>query len=176
MVNLANYKHEIETAKEGGGGASKVPSGTYVVACVNTEEKPNSKRNGYYIQNDYEIQEGEYVGEKLIDRINHDNPNETARDIAFATLKSLGKAIGQDVLSDTNNLLGKRIIATVKNVASDRPMLDDNGNARLDNDGQPTFYRNINITKYQPYGAPAGLMPSPVAKPTTGGAFLFPAR
>lgn len=71
MVNLANYKTQIIEAKESAGGASKVPSGDYTVVCVSTEDKLNSKGNGHYIQNEYEIQEGEYSGEKLIDRINY---------------------------------------------------------------------------------------------------------
>lgn len=167
MVSLANYKTQIEEAKENSGGASKVPSGDYVVICTSTEEKANSKKNGHYIQNEYEVQEGEYSGEKLIDRINHDNPNDVARNIAFATLKSLGKAIGIEPLASTEQLIGKRIIAKVKNEASDRAILDDNGVQRIGDDGKPLFYRNINITKYSAYSS----APKPVA---TGGAFPFP--
>ncbi|QDP62924.1 MAG: hypothetical protein Unbinned5081contig1002_29 [Prokaryotic dsDNA virus sp.] len=172
MVNLANYKEEITNAKESS-RASQVPSGNYVVVLIETQEKQNSKQNGHYIQNDYEIQEGEFVGEKLIDRINHDNPNETARNIAFSTLKKLGKAIGIEPLTDTSQLLGKRIIAKVKNEASDRAILDDNGQQRLDDNGKPLFYRNINITDYQPYTAGGGNQPS--AEPATSGStFPFP--
>lgn len=173
MVSLANYRTQIETAKESGGGASKVPSGDYVVVCVNGEEKENSKRNGHYIQLDFEIQEGEFAGEKLVDRINHDNPNETARNIAFATLKKLGSAIGKkEPLGDTNELLGKRIIATVKNVASSREMIDDNGNPRRDEQGNVMYYRDVSISKYVPYALASGASTAP--KPTAGGSFPFP--
>jgi hypothetical protein len=168
MVNLANYSTEIQEAKQSTGGASQVPSGDYIVVCVNTEEKQNSKKTGHYIQNDYEIQEGEYAGEKLVDRINHDNPNEVARSIAFATLKSLGNAINMHPLPSTDKLIGKRIIATVKNVASDRPIEDDNGIQRTDSDGKPMFYRNINITKYKAYSA------GETTQVETSGSFPFP--
>ena len=172
MVNLANYSQKIEEAKESTGGASKVPSGDYVVVCVSTEEKPNSKLNGHYIQNDYEIQEGEFAGEKLVDRINHNNPNEVAVNIAFATLKALGNAINQHPLTSTEALLGKRIVATVKNVASDRAILDDNGQQKHDDEGKPLFYRNINITKYKACGA-TGAKP---AAASSGSAFPFPSK
>ena len=168
MVNLASFSKEIEEAKESSGGASKVPSGEYVVVCVNTEEKPNSKRTGHYIQNDYEIQEGEFAGEKLIDRINHDNPNEAARNIAFASLKALGNAIGLHPLPSTEKLIGKRIIAVVKNEPSDRAIEDDNGQQKLDSDGKPMFYRNVNITKYKPYAT------ATAAPAASGGSFPFP--
>lgn len=174
MVSLANYRTQIETAKESG-GASKVPSGDYVVVCVNGEEKPNSKRNGHFIQLDFEIQEGEHAGEKLIDRINHDNPNETARNIAFATLKKLGLAIGKkEPMADTSELLGKRIIATVKNVASNREMTDDNGNPRRDEQGNVMYYRDVSITKYAPYALASSV--GTTAPRPTGGAFPFPTK
>jgi len=170
MVNLANYSKEIEEAKESS-GYTQVPSGDYVVACVSAEEKPNSKRTGHYIQLDFEIQEGEFAGEKLVDRINHDNPNEVARNIAFSTLKALGNAVGQNPLPTTDLLLGKRIIATVKNKASDRPIEDDNGLQRKDDQGNPLFYRDISINKYKAYNA--GTSTTSEA-PASGGSFPFP--
>ena len=149
MVSLSQYQNEIQNAKESS-GFSSVPSGEYVVVCTASEEKANRKGNGHYIQNNYEIQGGEYAGETLIDRINHDNPNETARNIAFATLKALGNAIGKP-LTNTEELIGKRIIAVVKNQPSDRPIEDDNGNQKIDDNGNPMFWPNINISKYKPY-------------------------
>ncbi len=172
MVNLANYKTQIENAKENTGSASKVPSGDYVVICTSTEEKENSKKNGHFIINEYEIQEGEYAGEKLIDRINFDNPNETARNIAFATLKALGKAINIEPLANTEQLIGKRIIAKVKNEEGNQPMNDDNGNQKVDDNGKPMFFRNVNITKYLPYGTQS--VSTTTAPKPTGGAFPFP--
>ncbi len=166
MVSLANYKTQITEAKES--NRVLVPSGDYIVVCVSTEEKENSKKNGHYIQNEYEIQEGEFAGEKLIDRINFDNPNETARNIAFATLKALGIAIGIEPLANTEQLIGKRIVAKVKNEASDRAILDDNGVQRVGDDGKPLFYRNINISKYTKVTA--------TTVTTTGGAFPFPSK
>ncbi len=171
MVNLANYKTQIEEAKENTGTSSKVPSGDYVVICTSTEDKENSKKNGHFIINEYEIQEGEHAGEKLIDRINYDNPNDVARNIAFATLKSLGKAIGIEPLADTQQLIGKRIIAKVKNEEGNQPVNDDNGNQKTDDNGKPIFYRNVNITKYMPYAASQTSAPKP-----TGGSFPFPSK
>ena len=178
MVNLAQYSQKIEAAKQStGGGASRIPSGDYVVACVSTENKPNSKRNGHYIENWYEIQEGEYAGEKIVDRINYDNPNETARNIAFSSLKALGNAIGKtEPMASTEELIGKRILATVKNKESDRPMLDDNGDQRFDDKGNKMFYRNVNITKYLPYSAAVGSPPATVAPTSSGGSFPFPSK
>lgn len=177
MVNLASYKTQIQEAKESN-GAAQVPSGDYVVVCVSTEEKQNSKQNGHYIQNNYEIQGGEHAGSVLIDRINFDNPNETARNIAFSTLKQLGKAINLEVLDDTNQLIGKRIVARVKNEPSDRPVLDDNGNQKIDVNGSLIFYKNINITKYMPYTVGAASVTPVASEPTQPkpSSFPFPKR
>lgn len=164
MVNLASYKTEIENAKES--YYAQVPDGDYVIVCISTEEKENSKRNGRYIQNEYEIQEGEFAGEKLIDRINFDNPNEKARQIAFATIKALGQAVGIEPLTDTEQLIGKRIVAKIKNIAGD-PIFDDYGVQKKDESGNLLFYRNINITKYSVYSS----APKPT---TTSGSFPFP--
>lgn len=178
MVQLNQFANEIENAKSGSQYA-QVPSGDYVVACVGEQEKQNSKKTGHYIQLDFEIQEGEFMGEKLVDRINHDNPNETARNIAWGTLKQLGQAIDQHPLPSTEALLGKRLIAKVKNKQSDRPIEDDNGNQKFDDNGNPMFYRDISIAKYQPYSMGSQ---QPSASPANGqvstnsnnGSFPFP--
>lgn len=175
MVQLSQYSQQIENAKESSQYA-QVPSGDYVVACVASEEKQNSKKTGHYIQLDFEIQEGEFMGEKLVDRINHDNPNETARNIAWGTLKQLGQAIDQHPLPSTEALLGKRLIAKVKNKQSIRPIEDDNGNQKFDDNGNPMFYRDISIAKYQPYSV-GGQQPSaaPAGQASSNnGSFPFP--
>ena len=175
MVQLSQYENEIENAKSGSQYAL-VPSGDYVVACVASEEKQNSKKNGHFIQLDFEIQDGEFMGEKLVDRINHDNPNETARNIAWGTLKQLGIAINQHPLPSTDALLGKRIIAKVKNKESNRAIEDDNGNQKISDNGKPMFYRDISITKYQPFSV-GGQQPSaaPAGQASSNnGSFPFP--
>ena len=96
-----------------------------------------------YINNVFEVQEGDYKGFKLYDNLNINHDKEIVRNIAFSTLKKLGQAIGKkEPLSDTEELYGKTLIVTVKTK-------DD----------------FTNITKYQPYSV-GGQQPS--ANPANG--------
>jgi hypothetical protein len=185
MVNLAKYQSDIQQAKDSGSGKDLMPSGDYVVALVNSEEKANSKKTGHYIELTFEIQEGEHAGKKVIDRINHDNPNEKARDIAFATLRSLTRAIDRNPdeqpLSSTDELIGRRIVAKIENKEG-APMLDDSGNQKVDDNGNLAFFRDINVKKYQSLSAGklnatgGGVSSQSSAPQANSGSFPFPKK
>ena len=61
-----------------------VPVGDYVCMITESEMKETKAGTGKYIQMNVEIVEGEYQGRKLIERLNIQNPNQKAVEIAFS--------------------------------------------------------------------------------------------
>ena len=66
-----------------------LPAGNYSAVIVESEEKPTKAMTGSYLQLGLEIVEGQYAGRKLIDRLNLNNPNQIAVDIAQRTLSAI---------------------------------------------------------------------------------------
>ena len=147
MVQLSQYSEQIENS------TNDIKDGDYVVSLVETTTRCN-QLGQEYINNVFEVQEGDYKGFKLYDNLNINHDKEIVRNIAFSTLKKLGQAIGKkEPLSDTEELYGKTLIVTVKTK-------DD----------------FTNITKYQPYSV-GGQQPSaaPAGQASSNnGSFPFP--
>ena len=76
--------------------------------------KPTKKGDGEYLELKMEVLEGSYKGRWLFDRLNLRNPNKTAVEISERTLVALGKACGIQSLTDSSQLRGIPITATVK--------------------------------------------------------------
>src|SRR5690242_18968399 len=51
-----------------------------------------------------DIQDGEFAGRKLFERLNLDNPNQTAVDIAYRTLGEICRACNKPQVSDSEQL------------------------------------------------------------------------
>lgn len=85
---------------------SPVPAGRYLAAITASEMKPTKAGNGSYLELEFEILEGEYKGRKLWDRLNLDNPNETAVKIAQGTLSAICRAVGVMQPRDSAELHG----------------------------------------------------------------------
>jgi hypothetical protein len=75
-------------------GFEPIPVGQYEVVITESEEKPNSKGTGTYHQFTFEVIDGEYKGRKLWARLNLNNPNQTAVDIARSELSAICRAVG----------------------------------------------------------------------------------
>ena len=78
--------------------------GTYSSVIVGSEMKRNSKDTGEYLELEIHITEGKYKGRKLYERLNIDNPNQVAVEIAFKIFGSLCKAVGLEEIGDSNQL------------------------------------------------------------------------
>ncbi|QIW90785.1 UNVERIFIED_ORG: hypothetical protein GCAPEGMB_00467 [Vibrio phage V07] len=84
-----------------------LPLGWYVARIVDSEEKPNSTNNGSHILLTLEvIAPQQYAGRKLWDRLNLNNPNQTAVEIAQRTLSAICHATNVMQLQDTMQLHG----------------------------------------------------------------------
>lgn len=71
-----------------------LPVGWYTAWIIESEEKETKSGSGTYLQLTLEIQGGPYEGRKLWDRLNLNNPNATAVDIARRTLSAICHAVG----------------------------------------------------------------------------------
>lgn len=71
-----------------------IPAGWYKAVFTASEEKPTKAQTGSYLQLQAEIVEGDQQGRKVFERLNLNNPNEMAVDIAKRTLSSICRAVG----------------------------------------------------------------------------------
>lgn len=91
-----------------------IPAGWYKVVITASEEKPTKAQTGSYLQLTMEIIEGERAGRKFFDRLNLNNPNETAVDIARRTLSSICRAVGVNTPRTSDDLHDKPLMAKLK--------------------------------------------------------------
>ena len=99
-----------------------LPTGIYNVIITNSQEKPTKAGTGSYIEFEMTVQGGEFNGRKVFDRLNTNNPNQTAVDIAYGTLSAMCHVTGVLNLQDTAQLHGKPFQAVVSKVPrADQP-------------------------------------------------------
>ena len=91
-----------------------IPAGEYEVIITESEEKQTAKQDGTYLALTMEIQSGEFQGRKLWDRLNLDNPNRKAVEIAQRTLSQICHATGVLQVKDSSDLHYIPMIAVVK--------------------------------------------------------------
>lgn len=107
-----------------------VPTGTYDVAIVASEEKPVKNGNGatYYELTMQVIAPAEFKGRKIFERLNCKNPSDQAREIAFATLSSICHVTGVMQLQQSSaELHGKPFkVKVVKGPRNDDPTKEGN--------------------------------------------------
>ena len=90
-----------------------MPADWYKCVIIKTEEKPTKKQNGSYLQLDIEVIEGKFAGRKVFDRLNLNNPNSTAVEIAQRALSSICRAIDVPNPQDSDELLDKPLMVKV---------------------------------------------------------------
>jgi hypothetical protein len=111
MANIGNFNaHEVDPAQE----YQPLPPNDYIVQIVRSEWKQNSKQNGHYVELEMDVLDGEHTGKKVFDRLNLDNPNAQAVEIAQRTLSAICHATGVMQVADTEQLHFKPLVAKVK--------------------------------------------------------------
>jgi len=90
-----------------------LPAGWYKVVFTTAEEKPTKAQTGSYLQMSAEVVEGQYQGRKIIERLNLNNPNVTAVEIAQRTLSAICRGVGVMTPRHSSDLLNKPIMAKV---------------------------------------------------------------
>jgi hypothetical protein len=122
-----------------------LPKGDYEMMIVKSDVKPTQAGTGHYIELEMHVLGGEHSGRRHWERLNVDNPNKTAQDIANAALASLCYAIGIEDMTETEQLHDQPFVAHVEIDKKD-----------------PTRNR---IMGYATAGAPALKAAAPAARP-----------
>ena len=109
-MDLRNYDvTNLEPPEEYG----PLPVGEYRVIIVDSGEKPTKAGDGSYLELVLEVVDGEYQGRKLWDRLNLNNRNEKAAQIAKRTLAAITRAVGVPRPSDSAELHGVPMLVAV---------------------------------------------------------------
>lgn len=91
-----------------------VPADKYIVVIVSSEMRTTKDATGSYLQLELEIQEGQFAHRKVVERLNLNNSNEQAVQIAQRALSQICHAVNVLSVSDSEQLHGRRMIADVR--------------------------------------------------------------
>lgn len=134
-----------------------LPAGDYEMIIVKSDVRPvNPPKTGHFLELEMQVIAGEHSGRRHWERLNVDNPNKTAEEIAKAALASLCFAVGVTDMDDTVQL---HDIPFVAHVQIDRKEPDRN-----------------RIVGYATAGAAKPTAPAPAARPAAPAPAAAPAR
>jgi hypothetical protein len=91
-----------------------IPAGKYLAVITESEMKPNKAGTGHYLQLTFQVVDGPYKGRNLWARLNLDNPNATAVQIARAELSAICRAVGVLAPNDSVELHDLPLVIHVK--------------------------------------------------------------
>lgn len=150
------------------GGGSILESGTYAVQITNSEIKPTRNRDGHFLELTLAVIAGESAGRQIKDRLNIDNPNQTAKEIAYRQLAAISYVVGRVTWQDSQELHGIPFQIQVEKVArnDDPTKYSNNVLAYLDSNGRPAS-PNGGPAAPAALAAPAHATPQQVAAPAT---------
>ncbi len=101
MANLNGFDaNNVEPSDE----LEPIPAGKYIAVITDSEMKPTKADSGNYLQLTFQIVEGEYANRLLWVRLNLDNPNATAVEIARRELSAICRSVGVLVPTDSADL------------------------------------------------------------------------
>ena len=111
MANLQGFNaNNVDPSVE----FEPIPAGKYLAMITDSEMKPTKSGSGSYLQLTFQILEGEYKGRFVWARLNLDNPNATAVQIAQAELSAICRAVGVMTPSDSVQLHNLPLVISVK--------------------------------------------------------------
>ena len=137
-----------------------LPAGDYEMIIVKSDVKPTKAGTGHYLELEMQVVSGESSGRRHWERLNVDNPNKQAEEIAKEALAALCFAVGVTDMEDTVQL---HDIPFVAHMEIDRKEPDRN---------RITGYMTVNGP------APAGAKPAaaPTPRPAAPAPAAAPAR
>lgn len=140
---------KIEKSK----GFEPLPVGAYTCCISASEEKATAAGTGQYLQLTIEVIDGEHKGRLLFERLNLQNPNPKAVEIAQETLAYICEAVG--VLQPQNAM-----------VLHGKPMVCSVGVEKRNDNGELTN----RIKGYSPCNNATATPPATAGQPWTTGA------
>lgn len=90
-----------------------LPRGRYNAMITASEDKPIKSGTGAYLQLEFTITDGPHANRKVWSRLNLDNPNATAVDIAKRELAAIYQALGVTKATDSAELHDKPLVIEV---------------------------------------------------------------
>lgn len=145
-----------------------IPTGQYPVVITSSQEKPTKSGNGSFIEFEMTIQGGQHNGRKVFDRLNINNPNATAVDIAYRTLSAICHVTGCHAIQDTSQLHGRPFtVVVVKKQRQDDPsqMTNEVKGYKDINGNDPGQGGQVAQPQAQPGWAQNAAQPAPQAPP-----------
>jgi hypothetical protein len=104
--NAANHEPDM-------GRPAPLPTGWYTVMITESEMKATKAGTGQYLELTMKVMDGEHNGRLIWDRLNIDNPNPVAVEIANKTLAAICHATNVFELNDSAQLHGIPLQARV---------------------------------------------------------------
>ena len=95
-------------------GFDPIPAGKYPAVIVESNMKPTKNGNGQYLELTFEIIDGDFKGRKVWARLNLENQNSTAVQIARSELSAICRAVGVMQPQDSIELHNLPLIITVR--------------------------------------------------------------
>lgn len=81
-----------------------IPEGMYKAVIIDSEMKPTKAGTGAYLELKFEVIDSQYEGKWIRARLNLQNKNAKAVEIAQRDLSSICRAIGKKVIADSEEL------------------------------------------------------------------------
>lgn len=111
MANLNGFDaNTVEPTTE----FEAIPAGKYLAVIVASEMKPTKAGTGSYLELTFQVLEGQYKNRNLWGRLNLDNPNTVAVQIAKGELSAICRAVGVMTPKDSFELHDLPLVITVK--------------------------------------------------------------
>jgi hypothetical protein len=137
MATLDFNAHEVDPAV----ALEAVPAGKYNALITESEFKQTKSGNGHFLELTFEIIEGEFKGRKVWARLNLDNPNQQAVQIARGELSAICRAVNVMQPKDSaelHNLPLEISVKCKKRDDSDEPSNEIKGYATKGSSGSPS--------------------------------------
>lgn len=150
MADLSGFNAEQVEPQQ---SFEPIPAGWYTCMITDSEMKPTRNGAGEYLQLRMDVIDGQHEGRVIFDRLNLNNQNQTAVEIAQRQLSAICRAVGVMTPNDSTELHDKPLSVKV----SIRPA----GNG-YDASNEVKAYGAANGGQSAP--APAKAQPAPAAK------------
>lgn len=111
MANLSGFNaNNVEPAV----GFEPIPEGDYTAVIATSENKPTKEGTGSYLELVFQVVDGNHKGRQLWSRLNLDNPNARAVQMAQAELSAICRAVGVMTPQDSLELHNLPMVISVK--------------------------------------------------------------
>ncbi len=163
---MAQLNFDASQVAPSTGTADAIPVGWYNAAIDESEMKPTKLGDGQFLQLRFNILDGMYAGRKVFTRLNLQNLNPVAVEIAYKDLSAICHATGTIQIQDSSMLHGKPLKIKVKMRAA---------TAEYEASNEISAYKNINDpSAVNTGGAAAAPMAAPQYQPAAPQQFQPP--